>query len=60
MNKSTNEVTQDLSLICIRKQKTFPPVSSLNSSQKDKDLPVKTFKPNFVTFFMYFGNSLLD
>ena len=30
------------------------------SSQKDKALPVKTSKPNFVTFFMYFGNSLLD
>ena len=24
------------------------------SSQKDKALPVKTSKPNFVTFFMYF------
>ena len=30
------------------------------SSQKDKALPVKTSKPNFVTFFMYFGNSVLD
>ena len=25
-----------------------------------KALPVKTSKPNFVTFFMYFGNRLLD
>ena len=32
----------------------------VNSSQKDKALPVKTSKPNFVTFFVYFGNSLLD
>ena len=30
------------------------------SSQKEKALPVKTSKPNFVTLFMYFGNSLLD
>ena len=30
------------------------------SSQKDKALSVKTSKPNFVNFFMYFGNSLLD
>ena len=50
---------QDLRLICICKQKTFPPVLSINSSQKDKALPVKTSKPNFVTFFMYFRNSLL-
>ena len=52
------KVTQDLSLICICKQKTFSPVLSINSSQKDKALPVKTSKPNFVTFFVYFGNSL--
>ena len=32
----------------------------MNSSQKDKALPVKTSKANFVTFFVYFGNSLLD
>ena len=55
-----NKVTQDLSLICICKQKTFSPVLSLNLSQKDKLLPVKTSTPNFVTFFVYFGNSLLD
>ena len=53
-----NKVTQDL--ICICKQKTFSPVSSINSSQTDKALPVKTSKPNFVTFFVYFGNSLFD
>ena len=29
---------QDLSLICICKQKTFSPVSSINSSQKDNYL----------------------
>ena len=52
-----NKVTQDLSLICICKQNTFSPVLSINSSQKDKALPVKTSKPNFVTF-VYFGNSL--
>ena len=55
-----NKVTQDLSLICIGKQKTFSWVLSTNSSKKDKALPVKTSKPNFVTFFVYFGNSLLD
>ena len=51
-------VKQDL--ICICKQKTYSPVSSINSSQSDKDLPVKTSKPNFVTLFVYFGNSLFD
>ena len=51
-------VTQDL--ICIWKQKTFSPVSSINSSQTVKALPVTTSKPNFVTFFVYFGNSLFD
>ena len=62
MNKLSqlNKVTQDLSLICICKQKTFSPVLSINSSQKDKALPVKTSKPRFATFFIYFGNSLLD
>ena len=56
------KVTQDLSLslIYIRKQKNFPPVSSINSRQTDKAAPVKTSKPNFVTFFVYFGNSLFD
>ena len=49
----------NLSLICICKQKTFSQVLSINSSQKDKSLPVKTSKPNFVTS-VYFGNSLLD
>ena len=48
---------KDLSLICICKQKTFSPVSLINSSQKDKALPVKTSKPNFVICFMYFGYS---
>ena len=48
-----------LSLICLRKQKTFSPVLSINSSQKDDALPVKTSKPNFVSYFVYFGNSLL-
>ena len=32
----------------------------INSSEKDNALPVKTSKPNFVTFFVYFVNSLLD
>ena len=41
-----------ISLIFICKQKT----SSLVSGQKDKALPGKTSKPNFV----YFGNSWLD
>ena len=53
---------QDLSWICICKQKTFSQVkvSLINSSQTDKDLlvPVKISKPNF--FFVYFGNSLFD
>ena len=43
---------QDLRLICICKQKTFLTVLSINSSQKDKALAVKTSKPNFVTFFI--------
>ena len=47
-------------LICICKQKTSSPFLSINSSQKDRALPVRTSKPNFVTFFVYFGNSLLD
>ena len=55
-----NKVTQDLSLICICKQKKNSPVLSINSSRKDKALPVKTSKPHFVTFFAYFGNTLLD
>ena len=50
-----NKVTQDL--ICICRQKTFSPVSSINSSQTDKALPVKTSKPNFVTFLVYFGGT---
>ena len=53
-----NKATQDLIFIC--KQATFSPVSSINSSQTDQALPVKTSKPNFVTFFVYFGNSLFD
>ena len=53
-----NKVTQDL--ICICKQTTFSLVSSIDSRQTDKALPVKTSKPNFVTFFVYFGNSLFD
>ena len=36
-----NKVTQDLSLICICKQKTFSPVLSINPSQKDKALLLK-------------------
>ena len=47
-------------LIYICKQNTFSTVLLINSSQKDKGLPVKTSKLNFVTFFVYFGNSLLD
>ena len=34
--------------------------SSINWSQTDKALPVKTSKPTFVTFFVYFGNSLFN
>ena len=41
-------------------QKSFSPVSLINSSQTDVALPVKTSKPNFVTFFVYFGNSSFD
>ena len=50
-----NKVIQHLIYIC--KLKTFSLVSSINLSQTDK---AKASKPNFVTFFMYFGNSLLD
>ena len=60
--RKLNKVMQDLSWICICKQKTFSPVkvSLINSSQTDKDLlvPVKTSKPKF--FFFYFGNNLFD
>ena len=55
-----NKVTQDWSLICICKQKTFAPISSVNWIQTEKALPVETFKPTFVTFFVYFGSSLFD
>ena len=44
--RNVTKLTQDLSLICI--------------CQTDKALPVKTSKPNFLTFFLYFGNSLFD
>ena len=51
---------QDLSLICICKQKSFSLVLWINSSKEYKALPVKISKPNFVTFFVHFGNSLID
>ena len=41
-------------------QKSFSPVSSINSSQTDIALPVKTSELNFVIFFVYFGNSSFD
>jgi len=41
-------------------QKSFSPVSSINSSKTDIALPAKTSKPNFVTVFVYFGNSSFD
>ena len=44
-------------LTCICKQKTVLPVSSINLSQTDKALPVKTSEPNFVTIFR---SSLFD
>ena len=47
-------------LICICKQKTFSPVSSTNSSQTEKVLPVKTSKLTLIITFVYFGNSLFD
>ena len=38
--------------------------ANINDKFKSKDkallLAVKTSKPNFVAFFVYFGNSLLD
>ena len=48
MSAQLNKETQDLIYIC--KQKTFSSVSSINSSQTDKALPVKTSKSDFVTF----------
>ena len=56
------KVTQDLSLICICKQKTFSPVLTINSSQKDKAFNYLLKLPNRTSsqFFVYFGNSLLD
>ena len=35
-------------------------IKAINASQKDKALPVKTSTPSFVTFSVYFRNSLLD
>ena len=32
----------------------------MKSSQTDKALPVKPSKPNFFTFFVYFGSNLFD
>ena len=58
MSAQYNKVTRYLIDIC--KQKTFSSVSSINSNQTDKALPVKASKPNLVTFFLYFGNSLFD
>ena len=58
MSAQYNKVTPYLIDIC--KQKTFSSVSSINSNQTDKALPVKASKPNLVTFFLYFGNSLFD
>ena len=52
------KVAQDLFYIC--KQKTFSTVSSINLSKTDKALPIKSSKPNFLTCFVYFGNSLFD
>ena len=57
MNNSTKQSNARLKL---NLQKTFSPVLSINSCKKDKALPVKTSNPNFVTFSVYFGNSLLD
>ena len=58
MNNPLNKVTQDL--ICICKHKPFSSVSSINSSQTDKALPIKTSKSNFATFSAYLENSLFD
>ena len=52
-----NEVRQDL--ICICRQSTLSPVSSINSSQTDKSLPVKTSKQNFVTFLRVLETAFL-
>ena len=60
MNKSTKQSNARLKLNLHCKQKTFSPVLLRNSSQKDKALPVKTSTSNFVTFLVYFGNSLFD
>ena len=48
---------QDLIYIC--RQNTFSPVSSINSSQTDKSLPVKSSKQNFVTFLRVLGTAFL-
>ena len=42
MNKSTEYSNARLSLIYIGKQKTFSKVLSINSSKKDKGLPIKS------------------
>ena len=54
--KVTNNMLEFLHKI----QKTFSPVSSINRKTDISQLPVKTSKPNFVTFFVYFGNSLFE
>jgi len=49
---------QDLSLICICKQKTFSPVLLINLSQKDKALPVKNFQTEFRHLLRVFREQL--
>ena len=57
INKSTKESNARLKLnLHLQTKKVFTGFIDKFES-KDKALPVKTTEPNFVTFFVYFGNS---
>ena len=58
--KKSNAVARLKLNLHLQTKRLFHPLISINSSQKGKVLSVKASKPNFVAFFVYFGNSLLD
>ena len=51
---------QDLTKTIIDQFLLFPTLVNYLRKLCISALPVKTSKPNFVTFFVYFGNSLLN
>ena len=60
MNKSTLKSSARLKIICISEPKNFFTGSIDKFESKRQGFTVKTSKPNFVTFFVYFGNRLLS